>query len=139
MSGILYILFPCVAYACVATQSSTATPSLRNCPSCDVSTLSGSTFTPTTSDTPGTAYFLRGVDPTNWCDTAQVNCLSADGATVTVRIDIVIDGTSTQISSGCSEVHSIANLLQCNSNNQWTYNDRTDFTVQCHSLTTSTC
>ncbi|EFO88333.1 hypothetical protein CRE_12226 [Caenorhabditis remanei] len=51
---------------CMSTRTTGTIPALRNCPSCDVSTLSGSSFTPTATQTPGTAYFLRGVDPVNW-------------------------------------------------------------------------
>nr|Q8IG42.1 RecName: Full=Uncharacterized protein C29E4.9 [Caenorhabditis elegans] len=74
----------------MSTRTVGSIPALRNCPSCDVSTLSGSSFTPTSTQTPGTAYFLRGVDPANWCDVAQINCIPEDGSMQTVAINVIV-------------------------------------------------
>ncbi|CAB3402919.1 unnamed protein product [Caenorhabditis bovis] len=123
--------------ACLATR--TSVPTLANCPACNFASLSGSSFQQTDTEAAGTAYFLRGVDPVNWCDTAQINCLTDDGSSRTVRIDIIANGVRNAVGTGCGESHSIPNVLQCNSNNQWAFNGRTDFTIECRTIVASTC
>ncbi|CAL2037966.1 unnamed protein product [Caenorhabditis brenneri] len=125
-------------FSCMSTRTVSSVPTLRNCPSCDVSTLSGSSFTPTATETPGTTYFLRGVDPVNWCDVAQVNCIPEDGSMQTVTINVIVDSVSTSLATGCGSANSVANALLCSSGNVWTYNGRSDFTVECR-VTTGTC
>ncbi|PIC40059.1 hypothetical protein B9Z55_011541 [Caenorhabditis nigoni] len=107
--------------SCMSTRTVSSIPTLRNCPSCDVSTLSGSSFTPTATQTPGTAYFLRGVDPVNWCDVAQINCIPEDGSRQTVAINVIVDSVSTQLATGCAVANSVANALLCSTGNVWTY------------------
>ncbi|CAI2348728.1 unnamed protein product [Caenorhabditis sp. 36 PRJEB53466] len=122
----------------MSTKSVVSLPTLRNCPSCDISTLSGSSFTPTDTVTPGTAYFLRGVDPVNWCDVAQINCIPEDGSSQTVTISVIVDSQSTAVATGCGSASSAANALLCSSGNVWTYNGRSDFTVECR-VSSTTC
>ncbi|CAD6197798.1 unnamed protein product [Caenorhabditis auriculariae] len=133
-----YLSSPLERFQCSSDATMNCMPT-GTCPSCNVESLVGTSFPPTATDTPATAFFLRGIDPITWCDTAQVNCVTEDGALQTVRIDMISGGATTSLGTGCKVVNSDPNALLCNSQNQWTYQGSTQFSVQCHALIATTC
>uniref|UniRef100_A0A8R1EQC5 C6 domain-containing protein n=1 Tax=Caenorhabditis japonica TaxID=281687 RepID=A0A8R1EQC5_CAEJA len=76
------------------------------------------------------------VKPTHSCDVGQVNCIPEDGSRQTVEIAVIVDSESTILASGCGNANSAANALLCSTGNVWTYNGRSDFTVECRVSTT---